>query len=356
MEYSVQYKLLGDDFNCHFSNGLTLTDSASVQMLTVLSDTPDLTVYTDGRGHRLEAFHEHRPDGTVCCRTVFHNDSGAPATLEMLASFAVKDLDADRVHRLQSFWAAEGKLLSQDLLDLHMEPSWSEYGLTIEKFGQIGSMPVRKWFPFLALENSRTHQFWAVQLYCASSWQMEIQRYQEPLNVCGGLADRDYGQWMKTVAPGESFASPRAVIATGSSLEEVCDRLVKAQSPDLSPADEDMPILFNEFCTTWGNPTLDNLTRTAERLEGSGVKFLVIDDGWHKVKEKKGRLHIGDWIPSPELFPKGIKEAADMIRSHGMIPGIRYEMEIVGEASEGYQNTDHLLKRDGYPITTGLRR
>ena len=50
-----------------------------------------------------------------------------------------------------------------------MERQWHE----IEKFGQLGSMPVRKWFSFAALEDSKTGSFIGVQLYCPSSWQIE---------------------------------------------------------------------------------------------------------------------------------------------------------------------------------------
>lgn len=52
-----------------------------------------------------------------------------------------------------------------------MEPSWSGHGTRVEKFGQVDSKPVRKWFPFIALENSNTNEFIGVQIYIPSSWQ-----------------------------------------------------------------------------------------------------------------------------------------------------------------------------------------
>ena len=207
------------------------------------------------------------------------------------------------------------------------------------------------------LEDSENGCFLGVQLYCASSWQIEILRKNDDVYIQGGLADRDFGQWTKNVAPGESFETPVAVVAQGNTLLDVCNKLVKAQLPRIAEVDRDMPVVFNEYCTTWGNPTLDNLRRTAERLEGSGVRYLVIDSGWYKnADEGDWFSKTGDWIPSTELFPNGIKEAADTIKSYGLIPGIWYEYECLGGAAEGYNMAQHLATRDGVPVTVGGRR
>ena len=355
MEYYVECKIRGDSFGPGFSAGLTLTEGGTMEQFSVSEQREDCTVYTDSRGYRLEAW--HIPAGNaVECRSVFVNESDTPVILELLTSFALQGLHADRMHRVQSFWSAEGRLLSQDLVDLNLEPSWAGFGIRTEKFGQIGSMPVRKWFPFCVLENTETGEFTGVQLYCASSWQIELFRSQEPLHLCGGLADWEFGHWYKEIKPGERFETPKAMVARGSSLEEVCDRLVKAQRPRIAPIDRDMPVIFNEFCTTWGNPTLENLEKTACRLEGSSIRYLVIDAGWYKVPEADWSTTHGDWNPSKELFPNGISEATEMIRSHGLIPGIWFEMETTAENAEAYQLTDHLLKRDGFVINVGKRR
>lgn len=355
MDFYVEIRLKGDRYGTGFSNGLTLTGSSTTVGLTQVDKTDDCTFYTDPRGYRLEAWHRRRGDVTDC-RTVFYNDSDTPVTIEMISSFALRNITADRLYRIQSFWSAEGRLLCQELTDLNMEPSWSGCGVRVEKFGQTGSMPVRRWFPFVALEDSQTHTFTGVQLYCASSWQMEIFRSQQPLHLCGGLADRDYGHWYLTVKPGESFETPRAVVAEADSLEQLCDRMVKAQTPRIVPVDQDMPVVFNEFCTTWGNPTLENLKKTADKLQGSGVRYLVIDAGWYKVPDTDWGTTIGDWNPSRELFPNGIGQAADMIRDHGLIPGLWFEMEVTAENAAAYHMTDHLLKQDGIPLSVGPRR
>lgn len=357
MEYYAEWRLRGDRYSDGFGNGITLSSGESVREMELLSEEEGLTVFRGRKGHLLKVHHEAR-QGVTFCRTVLENPTEETAVLELLSSVAIRGLKADRIHRATSWWSAEGKLLSQDLTDLNMEPSWSNHGYRVTRFGQLGSMPVRGWFPFLVLEDSEAGHFVGLQLYCASSWQIEVFRNRPEISVQAGLADRDYGSWWKEIRPGESFESPWAAVAEGSSLQEVCDRLVKAQRPRIAPADQDMPVIFNEWCTTWGNPTLENLERIASRLEGTGVRYLVIDAGWYKSPEYDNWFNAaGDWNPSRELFPEGnIGAAADLIRSHGLIPGIWFEMENVGSEAHAYQDTDLLLSRDGFPVSVGARR
>ncbi len=356
MEFYVEWRLKGDNYFDSFGNGLTLSRSESVQKMEKVSENEQETLFKGCKGHEIKVAHIKR-DGITEIRTVFENKTDAPARLELLSSFAIKGIKADRIHRAASFWSAEGKLLSQDITDLDMEISWAKHGIRIEKYGQLGSMPVRKYFPFLALEDTETGHFIAVQLYIASSWQIEILNKEGELFVQGGIADRDFGSWFKDIAPGESFEAPRAVVAEGSSLYEVCDKLVKAQHPRIAKNDEDMPIIFNEWCTSWGSPSFEMLEKIAKRLEGSGVRYLVIDDGWYKHNpDDDWYTTTGDWNQCKAFYPNGIREAADMIRSHGLIPGIWFEYENVGTTSKASLEYDHLQKRDGDVVTVGARR
>jgi len=357
MEFYAEWRLRGDRYSDSFGNGHTLSSSESTQGMEKISENAEQTVFRGKKGHLLTVIHQRRGDVTFC-RTIFENATEEPAVLELLSSFAIRGLRADRIHRATSFWSAEGKLLSQDLTDLNMENSWANHGTRLEKFGQVGSMPVRKWFPFLALEDSEAGRFIGIQIYCASSWQMEVMRKDPSVYVQGGLADRDFGTWWKEIDPGEKFETPLAVVAEGSSLYEVCDRLVKAQQPRIVPVDRDLPVIFNEWCTTWGNPNMENLEKIARRLEGTGVRYMVIDAGWYKDPAYDNWFNAaGDWIPSRDLFPEGrIGAATGMIRSHGLIPGIWFEFENVGTEAAAYQDTDLLLSRDGYPVSVGSRR
>ena len=349
-----EMKLVGDGYAGGFSCGMTMHNSQTMEDFQMVEDTPSVTARVNSRGVRL--IERRVQDGEALrIQVSVENGSDAPITLEMLTSFGLKGVSSDRIHRLQSCWSAEGKLRTETMEDLHMEVSWNRCAQRVEKFGNVGSMPVRKYFPFLALEDSIGHRVVGVQLYCASSWQMELLcKEDETYTVIGGIADGDFGQWRKELQPGERFEAPEAVVAEGETLYDVCDRLVKAQHPDISEADDRMGILFNEYCTTWGNPSYDNLKKIADRLEGKGVQFLVIDSGWYGLSDRWWDC-IGDWDVNEKRFPGGMKPIADYIRSKGMIPGLWFEMESVASGSVHYNDEDLLVRKDGVILNVGGR-
>lgn len=183
----VQVKLCGDMYQGAFAPGHTMRMGESTRRLVFESQkiknegekTVIETVLKDDRGY--QAVHRvcHQ-DGdrflTVDCTYV--NNSKNQITLEMLSSFSLNkispylpgDCYGDiTVHRLQSRWSEEGKLLSQTMEDLQLEPGWNMDSVRSERFGQVGSMPVSQYFPFLALEDTRNHIFWGGAA-CASGF------------------------------------------------------------------------------------------------------------------------------------------------------------------------------------------
>jgi alpha-galactosidase len=303
-------------------------------------------------------------------QTVFYNRSDRPLTLEMLSSFSLGGIspfandDAPGrlyIHRFRSNWSAEGRAETRLAEDLGLEPSWAHHGVRVERFGQVGSMPVRGFFPWAGVEDRVAGVMWGAHLAVPGSWQMEFFRRDDFLCLSGGLADREFGHWMKTIAPGEQFSSPIAYLSTvRGDLDDLCARLVDMQLPAALAAPEseqDLPVICNEWCTSWGDPRHANLIAMADQLQGSGVKYLVIDAGWYKGDEGVWHLAQGDWNANPRLFPDGLAATARAIRERGLIPGIWFEMEVVGEQSPRFeQDRQHFLHRDGYPITAAGRR
>lgn len=354
MKSTGEIKIIKDEYAGFYSCGLTMAGNSSMRRFSLAEETDEKTCLKADNGLTLEISHTQNAlsDATDIV-TTFTNGSDEPVTLEMMTSFLVPHIKADKVHRLLSFWSAEGRLKTDDLKSLNMEHAWNHMAFRVEKFGTVGSMPVRKYFPFVALEDSATGHFTALQLYSPASWQIElIVREDDTVTLSGGIADRDFGAWTKTIAPGETFTAPRAVIAEGDSLEDVCDKLVKAQCPNISPVDNCMGITFNEYCTTWGNPTIDNLKKIADKIAGKGIQYLVMDSGWYS---KCGNWweYRGDWSINKERFPNGLKELSDYIRSKGMIPGIWYEMEVAGYKTEAFEKGEHFVMKDGVPLTIG---
>ena len=354
--FGGEIKVIGDSYAGGFSCGMTLGDNGTMQQMETVIDNEDRTVYEDSqRGLSLTVNHIKENDVWNVVTEVTNNGK-QPVTLELLSSFLLKDVKVDRVHRMQSFWSAEGKLKSESITDLHMEKSWNGCACRVEKFGNVGSMPVRKYFPFLVVEDCEKGEFTGVQLYLASSWQIEMRcREKETYTISGGIADRDFGQWTKKLNAGETFTAPKAVVAKGKTLLEVCDKLVKAQKPDISDKDKSMGIIFNEYCTTWGNPTYDNVKKVCDKIAGKGIDFLVIDSGWYGNVDGWWNM-VGDWTVNEKRFPGGMKPIADYIRSKGMIPGLWFEMESVNSGAKQFEDAELLVKKDGYPLTVANKR
>jgi len=378
LEPLVQFKLQGDATTA-YAQGLTMRNSASVDGLRLEDQqvrkdgglTSVITRVASQRGYACEHHLSWRAgDRAFTMHTVFLTRSAQPLTLEMLASFSLGGItpfaadDAPGrlyVHRFRSYWSAEGRHERSLAEDLALEPSWAHHGMRTERFGQAGSMPVKGFFPWAGVEDAQAGVMWGAHLAAPASWQMEFFRKDDYLCLSGGLADREYGQWMKTIAPGQQFASPLAFVSVvQGDIDDLCDRLVAIQLPaaEAAPASEqELPVICNEWCTSWGDPRHENLVAMADKLQGSGVKYLVIDAGWYKGDEGVWHLGQGDWNANPKLFPYGLAATARAIRERGLVPGIWFDFEVVGEQSPRFeQDREHFLKRDGLPITASGRR
>lgn len=374
----VHLKLVGDNYSGAFAQGHTMLGAPSNDRLRYADQhveyaagmTRVVTMLSSAEG--LEIRHIlwwYEGEEAVRSRVEFYNGSGQAVKLEQLTSLSLggitpfaSDDAANRlkVHRFRSGWSAEGRHDCQTVEELHLERSWSGASKFSERFGQVGSMPVRKWFPFVAVEDSGVGVIWAAQVAWAGSWQLEVFRQHDTICLAGGLADREFGHWMKTVAPGCSFSTPEGrMTCVRGSIYEACERLTALQEralEQLPEVEQSLPIVFNEWCTTWGYPDEERIDALASRLSGTGVEYLVIDAGWYQGEHGNWSTGHGDWIPSAKLFSNGLKGVADIIRSYGLTPGLWFEMETVGDCSAAYQKTDWLLKRDSVPLSVRNRR
>ena len=375
----VQVKLTGDMYQGCYAPGNTLRNGESTQRLKMAAQ--DLierdgkkiirTTLKDERGY--QAVHDviwEKEARFIRIHCSYENLSREDIMLELLSSFSLNGispyLDGDcageiRVHRLQSRWSQEGRHLEQTMEELQLESCWNLDSVRCERFGQVGSMPVSHYFPFLAMEDTKNHIYWGAQLSQPASWQMEIYRKDENIAVSGGMADREFGHWMKCLKPGEKIEAPEAILSTAAtdSFDVFTQRLVEAGEKMVNAGlecEQELPIIFNEYCTTWGCPSHENITGILSAIKDKGFSYFVIDCGWYKADGVPWDISMGDYIPSKTLFPDGLEKTVQAIHQNGLKAGIWFEIENVGPASESYHNTEHLLKRDGKPLTTSRRR
>lgn len=375
----VQVKIIGDIYPNCYAHGSSMRNSESSnrmiykkqEIINENNRTYIKTYLEDERGYEvihLVTYYDKEQSFEV--KTIYINNSSETITLEMISSFEIGNItpfepkdskDTLLVHRLRSKWSHEARLHTETVEDLQLEPSWSTWAVSSERFGQVGSMPVKKFAPFLAIEDKKNNVLWGVQLAHEASWQMEIYRQDDALHISGGLADREFGHWMKKINPGEYFETPYAIVSTckGGGIDKISQRITSSGNKyfiNLPKEEEDLPIIFNEYCTTWGCPSHENISEIIEVIKERKIDYFVIDCGWFKEGEKPWHISMGDYEISKELFKDGLDKTVELIREANMKPGIWFEIDNVGEASKAYKLEDHLLKRDGKVITTYSRR
>ena len=380
MESLIQYKLTEDIYNEAYAGGCSMRNGESVRKLKFSEQTDEFvgeqlqvnTIMMDEDGHRLIhhlVWLKNMPYVRISC--TFENQSKTNCCLEMFESFSLGGLSPYMqgdgngtlwLHRVRSVWSQEGRHEAIPVEDLQLEPAWDPHAVRCERFGQAGSMPVNRFFPFAAIEDRKNHVFWGAQIAHPASWQMEVYRKDNGLALSGGLADRELGHWMKNVEPGKNFTTPEAIVSTAhtDSFDIFTGRLTTAglvegflKAPE---SEQDLPIVFNEYCTTWGNPSHENICEIVDAIKGKGFKYFVIDCGWYKENGIPWDIGMGDYEVSKELFPGGMEKTVQVIKDAGMVPGIWFEIENVGSASRAYHLTEHLLHKDHAVLTTYFRR
>ncbi len=375
----IQVKLVGDDYPKGFVTGTSMRNSQSTRNLrfieqeskTVGNIVQVVTMLTDQHQHLFKHYVEYDVTyQTLRTYTEVDNQSDQPIKLELLSSLSMSNLSPFNsqnipgnllITRFRSKWAQEGRITQNPIEDFQLEPSWKPSGAGVEKYGQRGSMPVRGYFPNAFVTDQQQGITWGFQLAQPNSWQIEFYRIDEDLCLEGGLVDRDFGHWLKSVPQNGSFQTPAAYLTVvHGDYYQAAHRLVSYQQKALKnrhhTEEAEFPVSFNEFCTTWGNPSEQSILEQLAVLKNKGIRYYIIDAGWYADKELGWENKMGDWQLSSELFPHGLKSVVEKIRAAGMIPGIWFEFETVGRDATVFKATDHLLKRDGIPLTIGDRR
>lgn len=263
------------------------------------------------------------------------------------------------IHRLLSNWSGEGKLYSVSAADIAFEASWSGLGVRTMRISQTGTMPARGYLPFISVEDKKNGVCWAAETEAPASWTIEAVFRNNAISVGGGRGDFLSAHWRKTLKTGETEKTNKAYLTvTKGSLENAAARLARYfdDTDEIKDVERDLPVLYNEYCYTWGKPEAKTLEKMLPEIAALGCKYFVIDDGWFYNVYNDKRYVIGDWNVNKEYYPEGLKAFADKVRSYGMIPGVWYEFEGVSEHSDVYRDhPDWLLTRDGKIINNGGR-
>lgn len=370
----VQLALRGDGLDGDYTPGHTYRNAESARLLRLCGQQMRewdggreiVSVLEDGRGIRAVHRVAQTAGSPVLEMSVeIENNTSDDIVIENLASFTLDALspfargnDADRIylHKIRSDWSSEGRLVSDPLSVLQLEDTWTYTGTRLEKIAQVGSLPARRYFPFMAVEDKRYGVVWAALLQEPASWQLEAAHTNGWLSLSGGIADYTTGHFAKRLKPGQSFRTqPAFVTAVKGDLDCACARLVERQAAGkiFLPQEAGLPVLYNEYCTSWGNPSMQSIGRLVPCSRALGAEYFVMDTGWYKKQESKWQK-VGDWIPCPTRFPQGLRAVSDTVTRQGMRAGIWFEFEGISQGAENYLRLQSLLlTRHGSVIRCG---
>lgn len=375
-EPMVQAAFLGDVYPRDFSAGISMKNAQTCYEFKFEGQTREdgeafteiVTTFRDAGGRVFEHHVKQYPFSEVIeCFNVLRNEGTAEVTVEMLSAFSItglspfcaeNDVDNIFIHRFKNAWSAEGKHEVFSAADLQMEDSWSSFGVRQERIGQVGSMPCRKHMPFYAVEDRTNECVWAVSMEAPASWQMDATHHQASISLTGGSADFNYGHNRRVLSPGGEMKTYSAFItAVKGDFLTACARLTAFYGKKIAPAEseESLPLIYNDYCCTWGNPSMETLRPLIDECAALGIGYFVTDVGWWRQDERSWYT-FGDWVPGKKIFPRGIGELADYISSKGMKAGIWFEFEGVSVDSNLFsEHPEFLMRRDGYVIRHGER-
>ncbi|GII03017.1 alpha-galactosidase [Planobispora takensis] len=135
------------------------------------------------------------------------------------------------------------------------------------------------------------------------------------------------------LARGEAYQSPWVYGSYGTGLDEVAHRFhrhLRARDPRVSA---DRPVTLNVWEAVYFDHDERRLIDLAERAAALGVERYVLDDGWFGSR-RDDRSGLGDWVVSPDAWPKGLRPLIDRVRGLGMQFGLWFEPEMVSPDSD----------------------
>ncbi|MBQ9104406.1 MAG: alpha-galactosidase [Clostridia bacterium] len=372
----IQAAFSGDVLTSDLTAGLSLRNTeTSIGLKLIKQD-----VIENENGKEVISYLEDKKRGTKATHHVFQkkgceglelyntitNTSKNPKTLEFIDTFSLDclspymlDNDPDNLimHRIRNNWSGEGRLDSLPISHFNMECSWSHLGARYERFGQVGTMTARQFIPFVALEDKINKVVWAVSMESPMSWQMECGHRNLAMHLSGGIADYNYGHWRKELKKGETFKTHKAFVsAVQGDLLDACRIVTEttASYRNYPQSEEDMPILYNEYMYSDGNPTIELVKEQLDVCKKLGADYFVVDAGWYTDPESITWNVQGDWDVNKKRFPKGLTELNEVCAKENMLTGVWFEFENVNVDSKLYKNKkDWLLTLDGKIIRHG---
>ena len=145
----------------------------------------------------------------------------------------------------------------------------------------------------------------------------------------------------RTLAKGETFTTPEFIFTLSNEGRGKASRNFHdwARDHQLYKGNETRMTLLNNWEATYfdfNEEKLKNLMGEAKEL---GVDLFLLDDGWfgNKHPRHNDTQGLGDWEPTADKLPNGIKALTEAAKANGIKFGIWSEPEMVNPRSELFE-------------------
>lgn len=273
------------------------------------------------------------------------NDGSKEQILTYLSSFAYLGFEKDGQgmydRRLQVYiphngWMKEVQWQKYTMAQLglaHMQPRRSVYhGSKNVEFTNTGNWSTKNYLPMGYIEDTQadTSLYFQIEHNGSWHWEMGQQSNHLYLNVSG--PNEIQSHFYKVLKPGDCFTGvPAAVGVERADFSRAMAALTRYRRRIRRPnADnENLPVIFNDYMNClFADPTMEKEIPLIEAAAKAGCEYYVIDAGWYA--EGSWWDNVGEWLECRKRFPNGVREATDLIRSYGMVPGLWLELEVMG--------------------------
>lgn len=143
-----------------------------------------------------------------------------------------------------------------------------------------------------------------------------------------------------TLAPGERFAAPQAVLCYSDegygALSRRLHAFTRRHIVRGTWRDKPRPVLLNSWEACYFKFDENQLLRLAKAGAEAGVELFVLDDGWFG-KRDDDKSSLGDWNVNLKKLPHGLAGLAEKVNAMGMAFGLWVEPEMVNVDSELYR-------------------
>jgi len=264
-------------------------------------------------------------------RATIENSGTAPLAIDACASLALPlPAWATRVADLSGRWSGEMRAASVDLA----RGAWVK-----ESRGGRPGFGGGQWLvigePGADADRGR---LLGLHLAWSGDHVSRIERDNDGVALALTGARLDPGEVI--LAPGESFASPDALVAMSTVGRDGVRRAFHAHLRAEVLPDRARWGARKVHLNSWEALAFDLDTASAialaERAAALGVERFVLDDGWFG-RRRDDRTSLGDWTPDPQRFPDGLAPLIDRVHALGMDFGLWVEPEMVSPDSDFYR-------------------